>query len=131
MLLRVWSLGIIFTTNIYIIIHQNFSVWLNTYDTWSRDRNLSNFTLVLVSVRSANKRTTLAKGIFKVLWSNSSSSRVRLLTFLLKTFNGESTLNVLFLLTFIRILLRKILCINKWIFVEITGVKKIYIKKDS
>ena len=37
---------------IYIIIHrqtvsfyQNSSMWLDTQDAWSRDRNLSNFTL--------------------------------------------------------------------------------------
>ena len=73
---------------IYIFIHrqtvsfyQNSSVWLDTYDTQSWDRNPSNFMLELVSDRSANKRTTLAKGIFKVLCSNSSGS-IHLFTFL-------------------------------------------------
>ena len=46
----------------------------------NRDQNPSNFTLDLVSDCSANKHTTLAKGIFKVLYSNSSSN-VRLFTF--------------------------------------------------
>ena len=73
---------------IYIVIHrqtvsfcQNSSVWLDTSDAWSRDRNPSNSTIDLVSDRSANKRTTLAKGIIRSLCSNSSSS-VRLFTFL-------------------------------------------------
>ena len=56
-------------------------VWVDTEDARSRDRNPSNFTLELVSNHSANKCTTLAKGIFKVLCSNSSGS-VRLFTFL-------------------------------------------------
>ena len=54
---------------VYIVIHrqtdsfyQNSSVWLDTQDARSRDRNPSNFTLDL----SATKRTTLAKGIFMV-----------------------------------------------------------------
>ena len=34
-------------------------------DAWSRDWNPSSFTLDLVSDRSANKRTTLAKGILR------------------------------------------------------------------
>ena len=58
---------------IYIVIHrqtvsfyQNSSVWLDTQDARSRDRNPSNFTLDYVSDRSTTKRTTLAKGIFKV-----------------------------------------------------------------
>ena len=58
---------------IYIIIHrqtvsfcQNSSVWLDTQDARSRDRNPSNFRLDKVSDLSATKRTTLAKGIFKV-----------------------------------------------------------------
>ena len=53
----------------------NSSVWLDTQDARSRDRNPSNFTLDLVSDRSANMHTTLAKGIFKALCSNSSSSK--------------------------------------------------------
>ena len=73
--------------NIYIVIHrqivsfyQNSSVWLDTWDARSRDRNPFNFTFDSVLDRSANKRTTLAQGIFKVLCSNSSS--VRSFTFL-------------------------------------------------
>ena len=57
---------------IYIVIHrqtvlfyQNSSVWLDTQDTRSRDRNPSNFTLDWVSDHSATKRTTLAKGILR------------------------------------------------------------------
>ena len=72
---------------IYIVIHrqtvsfyQNSSVWLDTWDVWRWDGNPSNFTLDLVSDWSANKRTTLAKGIYQVLCSNSSS--VHLFTFL-------------------------------------------------
>ena len=57
-------------------------MWLETEDARSRDRNPTNFTLDLVSDRSANKHTTLAEGILKVLCSNSSSSSVRLFTFL-------------------------------------------------
>ena len=55
---------------IYIVIHrqtvsfyQNSSVWLDTQDARSRDRNPSNFTLDCVSDHSSTKRTTLAKGI--------------------------------------------------------------------
>ena len=58
---------------IYIVIHrqtvsfyQNSSVWLDTQDAQSQDRNLSNFTLDCDSDHSATKRTMLAKGIFKV-----------------------------------------------------------------
>ena len=58
---------------IYIVIHrqtvsfyQNSSVWLDTQDALSRDPNPSNFKLDLISDRSATKRTTLAKRIFKV-----------------------------------------------------------------
>ena len=64
---------------IYIVIHrqtvsfyQNSSVWLDTQDARSRDRNPSNFTLDCVSDHSSTKRTTLAKGIF--IFRNSSSS---------------------------------------------------------
>ena len=49
-----------------VSFYQNTSVWLDTQDARSRDRNLSNFTLDLVSDHSVNKWTTLAKGIFKV-----------------------------------------------------------------
>ena len=56
---------------IYIVIHrqtvsfyQNSSVWLETQDARSQDWNPSN--LDWVSDLSATKRTTLAKGIFKV-----------------------------------------------------------------
>ena len=55
-------------------------MWLDTKDARSRDRNLSNFPSDLISDRSVHKRTTLAKGIFKVLCSNNCSS-VRLFTF--------------------------------------------------
>ena len=69
---------------IYIYCHPQTDCFvlseLFTLDARSRDRNPSNFTLDLVSDHSANKRSTLAKGIFKVLCSNSSS--VRLFTFL-------------------------------------------------
>ena len=58
---------------IYIVIHrqtvsfyQNSSVWLDTQDALSRDRNPSNFTLDKVSDLSATKQTTLAKETFKV-----------------------------------------------------------------
>ena len=52
---------------IYIVINRQYSsVWLDTQDTRSRDRNPSNFTLDKVSDHSANKRITLTKGIFKV-----------------------------------------------------------------
>ena len=58
---------------IYIVIHrqtvsfyQNSSVWLDAQDARDRDGNPSNFTLYYVSDRSANKRTTKAKGMFKV-----------------------------------------------------------------
>ena len=44
------------------------SVWLDTKDAWSWDRNPPNFTLDLESDRSANKRTTVVK---ELLCSNS------------------------------------------------------------
>ncbi len=47
-----------------VSFYQNSSVWLDTQDARSRDRNPSNFTLDSVSDRSANKKTTLGKGIF-------------------------------------------------------------------
>ena len=57
---------------IYIVIHrqtvlfyQNSSVWLDTQDAQSWDRNSSKFTLDWVSDLSATKRTTLAKGILR------------------------------------------------------------------
>ena len=57
---------------IYIVIHrqtvsfyQKSSVWLDTQDARSWDRNPSNFTLDYVSDLSATKRTTLAKGILR------------------------------------------------------------------
>ena len=49
-----------------VLFNQNSSVWLDTQDARSRDRNPSKFTLDEVSDHSANKWTTLAKGIFKV-----------------------------------------------------------------
>ena len=56
---------------IYIVIHkqtvsfyQNSSVWLDTQDARSRERNPSNFTLNCDSDHSSTKRTTLTKGIF-------------------------------------------------------------------
>ena len=59
----------------YIVIHrqtvsfnQNSSVWLDTQDARSRDRNPSNFTLVCVSDHSATNRTTLAKGILRYFY---------------------------------------------------------------
>ena len=68
---------------IYIFIHRqtvslyhNSSVWLETEDAWSWDRNLPNVTLDLVSERSAN----VGFGNYKILGSNSSSS-VHLYTF--------------------------------------------------
>ena len=48
-----------------VSFYQNSSVWLDTLDARSRDRNPS-ITLDYVSDHSANKQTTLAKGIFKV-----------------------------------------------------------------
>ena len=58
---------------VYIVIHrktvsfyQNSSVWLDTQDARSRDRNPSNFTLDCVPDNSSTKRTTLVKGNFKV-----------------------------------------------------------------
>ena len=66
---------------IYIVIHrqtvsfyQNTSVWLDTQDARSRDRNTSNFMLDCVSDHSATKRTTLAKGILKYFIFRNSSS---------------------------------------------------------
>ena len=60
---------------IYIVIHrqtvsfyQNSSVWLDTQDARSRDRNPSNFTLDCVRDHSATKRTTLAKGIWRYFY---------------------------------------------------------------
>ena len=82
------SLYIYIYIYIYIYCHpqtvsfwHHFSVSLDTQDAWSQDRNPSNFTLDLVSDHSANKRTTLAKGIIRSLCSNGSSN-VRLFTFL-------------------------------------------------
>ena len=61
-------------TTIYIVIHrqtvsfyQNSSVWLDTQDARSRDRNPSNFPLDCVSDHSSTKRTTLAKGILRYI----------------------------------------------------------------
>ena len=51
----------------YIYLYHNSSVWLDTLDAWNWDRNPPNFTLDLVSDRSANKRTTFGKGIIKQL----------------------------------------------------------------
>ena len=60
---------------IYIVIHrqtvsfyQNSSVWLDTQDARSQDRNPSNFTLDCVSDHSATKRTMLAKGILRYFY---------------------------------------------------------------
>ena len=57
---------------IYIVIHrqtvsfyQNSSVWLDTQEARSRDRNPSNFTLDWDSDHSSTKRTMLAKGILR------------------------------------------------------------------
>ena len=62
---------------IYIVIHrqtvsfyQNSSVWLDTQDARSRDRNPSNFTLDCASDHS----TTLAKGILRYFIFRNSSS---------------------------------------------------------
>ena len=62
-------------THIYIVIHrqtvsfyQNSSVWLDTQDARSPDRNPSNFTLDCVSDHSSTKRTTLAKGILRYFY---------------------------------------------------------------
>ena len=43
-----------------VSLYHNSSVWLDTLDTRSWDRNPPNFTLGLVSDDSANKRTTSA-----------------------------------------------------------------------
>ena len=60
---------------IYIVIHrqtvsfyQNSSVWLDTQDARSRDRNPSNFTLDCVSDHSSTQGTTLAKGILRYFY---------------------------------------------------------------
>ena len=60
---------------IYIVNHrqtasfyQNSSVWLDTQDARSRDRNPSNFTLDCVSDHSSTKRTTLTKGILRYFY---------------------------------------------------------------
>ena len=59
---------------IYIVIHrqisfyQNSSVWLDTQDARSRDRNPSNFTLNCDTDHSSTKRTTLAKGILRYFY---------------------------------------------------------------
>ena len=51
--------------SVYIVIHRqtvslyhNSSMWLDTWDAWSWDRNPPNFTLGLESDHSTNKRTT-------------------------------------------------------------------------
>ena len=49
-----------------VLFYQNSSEWLDTQDARSQDRNPSNFTLDKVSDLLATKRTTLAKGIYKV-----------------------------------------------------------------
>ena len=68
---------------IYSVIHrqtvsfyQNSSVWLDTQDPRSWDRNPSNFTLDCVSDHSSTKQTTLAKRILRYffIFRNSSSS---------------------------------------------------------
>ena len=63
----------------YIVIHrqtvsfyQNSSVWLDTQDARSRDRNPSNFTLDCVSDHSSTKRTTLCKQTSYKRTSNTS-----------------------------------------------------------
>ena len=60
---------------IYIVIHrqtvsfyQNSSVWLDTQDARSRDRNPSNFRLDCVTDHLATKWTTLAKGIWRYFY---------------------------------------------------------------
>ena len=57
---------------IYIVIHrqtvsfyQNSSVWLDTQDARSRDRNPSHFTLDCISDHLGTKQTTLAKEILR------------------------------------------------------------------
>ena len=64
----VFILRTILFLNIYIVIHRqtvalyhNSSVWLDTEDAWSWDRNPPNYTLDLVSYCSANKRTPSAR----------------------------------------------------------------------
>ena len=59
---------------IYIVIHKqtvllnhNSSVWLDTSDAWSWDRNPPKFTLDLVSYRSVNKRTTSARELLGIM----------------------------------------------------------------
>ena len=60
---------------IYRVIHrqtvsfyQNSSVWLDTQDARSWDRNPSNFMLDCISDHSATKRTTLTKGILRYFY---------------------------------------------------------------
>ena len=63
---------------IYIVIYQNSSVWLDTQDARSRDRNPSNFTLDCDSGHSATKRTTLAKRILMSFsFENNASDEVK------------------------------------------------------
>ena len=42
-------------------LDHNSSVWLDTLDAWSWDRNATNFNLGLVSYRSAGRRHTSAR----------------------------------------------------------------------
>ena len=51
---------ILSSTNRLFRFYHDSSVWLDTEDAWSRDRNPPNFSLDL-SDRSANKSTTLDK----------------------------------------------------------------------
>ena len=69
---------------IYIVFHrqtvsfyQNSSVWLDTQDDRSQDRNPSNFTLDCDSDYSSTKRTTLAKGILRYFYFFRNSRSLR------------------------------------------------------
>ena len=57
-----------------VSLYHNSSVWLDTWDAWSWHWNPPNFTLDLVSHRSANKQTTSVQEVL--------SSSFRLFTFI-------------------------------------------------
>ena len=73
---------------IYIVTHrqtvsfyQNSSVWLDTQDVRSRDRNPSDFTFDCVSDHSSTKRTTLAMGILRYFYFYKQQQQQPLFTF--------------------------------------------------
>ena len=73
---------------IYIVIHrqtasfyQNSSVWLDTQDARSRNRNPSNFTIDKGFRPHNHKQTTLAKGIFRYFMFSKQQQLQPLFTF--------------------------------------------------